>query len=150
MQDDPFARAVERVQAAEQAQAASKRRRRNERWSSGNRTAFRTHATVFVAVNLLIFAIWLTTWQLNGATSYPWFLWPLLGWGVGLSAHYAAAQRHLSRRPAAAPRPETAGPQEPASPSTTQELSRLAELHRAGSLSDEEFSAAKAALLERR
>ncbi|MFA9273080.1 MAG: 2TM domain-containing protein [Baekduiaceae bacterium] len=142
MQDDPFARAVERAQATEQAQAHAVRQRRQQQWSSGNRTAFRTHATVFVAVNLLLFMIWLTTWQLAGGTSYPWFLWPLLGWGVGLAAHYAAVRNHLHRgggSPAAA--------QPAAGPSKADELARLADLHRAGSLSDEEFTAAKADLL---
>lgn len=142
MQDDPFARAVERAQASEQAQIASKRQRRQEQWSSGNRTAFRTHWTVFVTANLLIFLIWLTTWQLADGTSYPWFLWPLFGWGVGLAAHYAAARNHLT--------PERTGggastPERPAS--KADELARLAELHREGSLSDDEFTAAKAELL---
>lgn len=141
MQDDPFARAVERAQATEQAQADAVRRRRQQQWSSGNRTAFRTHATVFVAVNLLLFMIWLTTWQLADGTDYPWFLWPLLGWGVGLAAHYAAVRNHLTGRP---PKAST---QQPSAPSKADELARLADLHRAGSLSDEEFTAAKAELL---
>lgn len=141
MQDDPFARAVERAQATEQARARAVRRRRQQQWSSSNRTAFRTHATVFAAVNLLLFMVWLTTWQLAGGTSYPWLLWPLLGWGVGLAAHYAAVRNHLRRDGAPA-----AG-QPPAAPSKADELARLADLHRAGSLSDEEFTAAKADLL---
>ncbi|MBJ7331116.1 MAG: 2TM domain-containing protein [Solirubrobacteraceae bacterium] len=139
MQDDPFARAVERAQATEQAQAHAVRRRRQQQWSSGNRTAFRTHATVFVAVNLLLFVLWLTTWQLLDGTSYPWFIWPLLGWGIGLAAHYAAVRNHLR------------GPSTPAEApvrSKADELARLADLHRAGSLNDEEFSAAKAELLQ--
>lgn len=132
MHDDPFARAVERVEAAEQAQKQSRRQRRDQQFSSGNRTAFRVHATVYVAVNLLLIAIWFTTWQLNDATSYPWFMWVLLGWGIGLAAHFAAARNHL--------RKESGG-------STSRELARLADLHRAGSLNDAEFEAAKAKLL---
>lgn len=140
MQDDPFARAVERAQATEQAQADAARRRRQELWTAGNRTGFRTHATVFAAVNLLLFTIWLTTWLLAGGTSYPWFLWPLLGWGVGLAAHYAAVRNHLRGG-----RPDAAA--KSSGPSKAEELARLADLHRAGSLSDEEFTAAKAELL---
>lgn len=139
MQDDPFARAVERAHATEQAQAHAARQRRQAQWSSGNRTAFRTHATVFVSVNLLLFLIWLTTWQLLDGTSYPWFLWPLLGWGIGLAAHYAAVRNHLHER--------TRAQAVPAAPSKADELARLADLHRSGSLSDEEFTAAKADLL---
>lgn len=149
MHDDPFARAVERVQAAEKAEEADKRRRRKARLSEGSRKGFRIHATIYVAVNLFLFAIWLSVWQLNDGTSYPWFIWPLLGWGVGLAAHYSAARDHLTQP---AKRPEGAAAKSEddtaaARQSTTDELSRLAQLHRAGDLSDDEFSAAKSKLL---
>ncbi len=133
MNDDPFARAVERAEAAERAQDEEKRRRRQERLTSGSRTAFRVHAAVYLAVNLLLIAIWALTWQLNDATGYPWFIFVTLGWGIGLAAHYAAARNHLRRG---------------VGTTTGQELSRLAELHRAGSLSDAEFETAKSKLLE--
>ena len=94
---------------------------------------------MFVAVNLLLFMIWLTTWQLADGTSYPWFLGRCSAGAVGLAAHYAAVRDHL---PASRPRP-----QQPPTASKADELARLAELHRDGSLSDEEFTAAKAALL---
>jgi hypothetical protein len=44
------------------------------------------HATVYVAVNVLLITINLST-----ATGHLWFQWPLLGWGIGLLAHAAAA-----------------------------------------------------------
>src|SRR5215472_10616569 len=44
------------------------------------------HATVYVAVNVLLITINLST-----ATGQLWFKWPLLGWGIGLLAHAAAA-----------------------------------------------------------
>ncbi len=47
-----------------------------------NRQGFIIHATLFLAVNLALFAIW----RFTGA-HYPWFLWPLFGWGVGIVAH---------------------------------------------------------------
>lgn len=161
MHDDPFARAVERVQAAEQAEAAQKRRRRKAQLSYGSRKGLRIHATIYLSVNMMLFAIWLTTWQLNDGTSYPWFVWPLMGWGVGLAAHYAAVRDHISSpadrstSPVSGPAIDTAptAPTAPAAPappvarSTADELSRLVELHRDGGLSDEEFSAAKAKLL---
>jgi hypothetical protein len=40
------------------------------------------HAVMYVVVNTGI----VITWRLTGA-SYPWFIWPLLGWGAGLIAH---------------------------------------------------------------
>ena len=44
------------------------------------------HATVYVAVNVLLITINLST-----APGHLWFQWPLLGWGIGLLAHAAAA-----------------------------------------------------------
>jgi len=44
------------------------------------------HATVYAAVNVLLITINLST-----ATGRLWFQWPLLGWGIGLLAHAAAA-----------------------------------------------------------
>jgi adenylate cyclase len=45
--------------------------------------AFGVHATVYVAVNLLLAAVWALTGR-----RYFWPIWPILGWGVGLLAHY--------------------------------------------------------------
>lgn len=161
MQDDPFARAVARAESAQQAQADHQRHRRKEMVNSTSRTLFRVHATVFIAVNLMLVAIWATT-----TPGYPWFLWPLLGWGIGLAAHYSAVRDHLrpSRSysapqvvqpmpPAPAPAPVPVAPA-PAAPapmpgaSTSDELVRLAELHKSGVLTDKEFATAKAKLLK--
>lgn len=97
MTDDPFERAVQRAEAAERQEIAAHRARRAERWASGQRKAFGIHATVFASVQLLLIAVWALIWATNGA-HYPWFLYPLLGWGIGLSAHYAVARDHLKRR----------------------------------------------------
>jgi hypothetical protein len=51
------------------------------------------HATVYVAVNVLLITINLST-----ATGQLWFKWPLLGWGIGLLAHAAAAFSLSGRR----------------------------------------------------
>ncbi len=163
MHDDPFARAVDRAHAAERAEAAAKRDRIERHVSSGARTAFRVHASVYLAVNLLLVVIWATT-----SMAYPWFLYPLLGWGIGLAAHYAATSNYMRRSnrresaPAAyasaAPAPAPAAPTAPApaptrvatpsaGASTSDELTRLAELHASGVLTDKEFKAAKAKLL---
>jgi len=44
------------------------------------------HAAVYAAVNALLITI-----NLSSATGRLWFKGPLLGWGVGLLAHAAAA-----------------------------------------------------------
>jgi len=96
MIDDPFERAVEQVEAAAEREDAERRQREQERRSRGQRLGFRIHATVFVAVQLTLVAIWALVWATTGA-SYPWFIYPLLAWGIGLAAHYAVVRDHLDR-----------------------------------------------------
>lgn len=79
---DAFEHAAERAEAEQ-------RRRRRERSMRGRRKGFSIHATVFVAVQLLLVMVWALQWQLGGV-EHPWFLYALAGWGVGLAAHYAA------------------------------------------------------------
>ncbi|CAN5718213.1 hypothetical protein BH24ACT3_BH24ACT3_08100 [soil metagenome] len=50
------------------------------------RRAFLLHLTVWVATNLLLVVVW----AMAGG-GYPWFVFPLFGWGIGLAAHGAAA-----------------------------------------------------------
>jgi class 3 adenylate cyclase len=45
--------------------------------------AFEHHATVYVAVNLFLIAVW----TLTGRGDF-WPIWPVLGWGLGLGLHY--------------------------------------------------------------
>jgi adenylate cyclase len=52
---------------------------------------FGVHAKVYVAVNLLLIAVW----ALTGRGNF-WPIWPLLGWGVGLGINYWAV---FLRRP---------------------------------------------------
>ncbi|MGI8710783.1 MAG: 2TM domain-containing protein [Acidimicrobiales bacterium] len=68
---DDFARAAFREREARQI-----RRRR----------AFLLHATIWAAVNVLLVVIWALT-----GGGHPWFLYPLLGWGIGLAAHGVSA-----------------------------------------------------------
>jgi len=46
------------------------------------RTGLVTHLTLYVIVNAGLVIIWLLT-----HAGYPWFVWPLLGWGVGVAGH---------------------------------------------------------------
>lgn len=86
---DAFERAAQRAES-------EYRQRRNERADRFKRKSFQVHATVFVAVQVLLVVVWALAWQLGG-TSHPWFLYPLLGWGVGLAAHYAAVRPTSAR-----------------------------------------------------
>ena len=48
--------------------------------------AFKANLVSYLSVNLLIFIIWLVV-ALAGGTWFPWFLFPLVGWGIGVAFH---------------------------------------------------------------
>ncbi len=54
------------------------------------RLGFRIHLAVYLAVQALLVATWGLTSNFDGGLPFPWFIFPLLGWGIGLAAHYAA------------------------------------------------------------
>lgn len=82
---DAFERAAERAEA-------EYGRRRREKIDGGQRTGFRIHATAFVAVQALLVVVW----ALAGG-GHPWFVYALVGWGVGLAVHYAVAHDSFGR-----------------------------------------------------
>jgi len=49
------------------------------------RSGFIIHATMYIVANLGFLLIW----AISGA-GYPWFLWPLIGWGIAIAAHALA------------------------------------------------------------
>jgi hypothetical protein len=56
------------------------------------RAEFRVHLVVYALVNLLLVAIWLATGISVGAW-YPWWIFPMFGWGIGLGVHAWTAYR---------------------------------------------------------
>ncbi len=46
------------------------------------KVGFYIHLSVYIAVNLLLIIVNLTT-----SPEYLWFKWPLMGWGIGLFFH---------------------------------------------------------------
>ena len=50
------------------------------------RRTFYLHLAVYLAVQVMLIVIW----ALVGG-GFPWFVFPLLGWGVGVVAHGATA-----------------------------------------------------------
>jgi hypothetical protein len=50
------------------------------------RRVFWVHASVYLATNVSLVVIW----ALAGG-GYPWFVFPIVGWGIGLAAHGAVA-----------------------------------------------------------
>ena len=47
------------------------------------RVEFRTHLLVYIVINASLWAAWYFT-----GSKYPWPVWPMAGWGVGLVFHY--------------------------------------------------------------
>lgn len=52
--------------------------------------AFYVHLTVYIAVNVLLFAI-----DMIGNGSLDWAYWPAFGWGIGLVAHAVVTFRAI-------------------------------------------------------
>ena len=46
--------------------------------------AFYSHLTTYVIVNAFLVLLW---WFVSGG-GYPWFLWVLGGWGIGLLSNF--------------------------------------------------------------
>jgi hypothetical protein len=57
------------------------------------RRDFQEHLRAFVAVQVLLIAIWALT-----GFGYFWPVWPLMGWGIGLLAHGRCAPGPSARR----------------------------------------------------
>ncbi len=63
------------------------------------RAKFKRHLVAYIIVNAFLWCIWFFTgnqhqsfrfdeWDTN---HYPWPIWPMLGWGIGLAFSYADA-----------------------------------------------------------
>ena len=44
---------------------------------------FRIHLAVYIGVNILLVIIWAAT-----GAGFPWFVFPLGGWGIGILFHF--------------------------------------------------------------
>lgn len=67
-----------------QYQAAYKQAERRVKAKLG----FYWHLASYVIVNGLLIVIYLITGPIPGFYTYPWFVWPMFGWGIGLLFHF--------------------------------------------------------------
>ena len=58
--------------------------KRIARKKAKEKSDFYIHLGVYLVVNLFLFAMWYIT---LGPGGFPWFVFPLLGWGIGIVAH---------------------------------------------------------------
>jgi 2TM domain len=47
------------------------------------RVDFRCHLLVYCIINAALWMIWFVT-----GAHYPWPVWPMVGWGIGVIFHY--------------------------------------------------------------
>ena len=64
--------------------------RRKARKIAKGKSDFYIHFVIYIAVNLFLIAQW---WVIAGPGSFPWFVFPLFGWGIGVAAHGISAFR---------------------------------------------------------
>lgn len=70
-----------------------------ELWETAQkRASFKSHALTYVIMNTFFWAVWFFTsgGKEIGSGHYdwghfPWPVWPMIGWGIGLAFHYAGA-----------------------------------------------------------
>ena len=56
------------------------------------RASFKGHLVSYLVVNAFFWALWFFTGERYGKNNYfPWPVWPMLGWGIGLAFHFAGA-----------------------------------------------------------
>jgi len=55
------------------------------------RLGFYWHAASYVIVNGFLITIYLLTSLAADGLYYPWFIWPMMAWGVGLVFHFLSA-----------------------------------------------------------
>ncbi|WP_221394056.1 2TM domain-containing protein [Dyadobacter sp. NIV53] len=56
------------------------------------RAGFKIHLRTYFMVNGVLWIIYfITIGQSGGRHLFPWPIWPMLGWGIGLASHYLSA-----------------------------------------------------------
>ena len=55
------------------------------------RASFKTHLCAYVIVNLSLWLLWIFSGDRTAGSGFPWPVWPLMGWGIGLASHYVSA-----------------------------------------------------------
>jgi hypothetical protein len=64
--------------------------RKMARETAKEKAGFFMHLAIYIAVNAFLIALW---WITGGIGTYPWFVFPLFGWGIGIAAHYIGTFR---------------------------------------------------------
>lgn len=66
----------------------------HELWKTAKkRVGFRRHLGTYIIVNVMFWALWFLTDD-GEHESFPWPVWPMFGWGIGLVFNYLDAYVH--------------------------------------------------------
>ena len=63
-----------------------------ELWQLAQRRAsFKSHFIIYLIMSLFFWALWYFTGGRTYGNGFPWPVWPMLGWGIGVAFHYIGA-----------------------------------------------------------
>lgn len=48
------------------------------------RVGFKRHLATYIIINIMFWCIWLFSGKQNEESGFPWPVFPMLGWGIGL------------------------------------------------------------------
>lgn len=72
--------------------------RNRARKTAEARVGFYIHFSIYIMVNSFLIALW---WLTGGLSIFPWFIFPLFGWGIGVVSHGIATfkgQSYIDRK----------------------------------------------------
>ena len=55
------------------------------------RVGFRKHLSTYIVINAMFWFIWYFSDENDHGHDFPWPVWPMLGWGIGLVFSYLDA-----------------------------------------------------------
>lgn len=55
------------------------------------RTSFKYHLATYIVVNIFFWILWYFSGRHSSQEGWPWPLWPMIGWGIGLFFHWMGA-----------------------------------------------------------
>ncbi len=55
------------------------------------RVGFKRHLATYIIINTMFWFLWYFTNDEDKGSDFPWPVWPMLGWGIGLAFSYLDA-----------------------------------------------------------
>lgn len=66
--------------------------RDRELWKiAKKRVDFKRHLATYLIINTMFWLLWALSDGKDGDSGFPWPVWPMLGWGIGLAFSYLGA-----------------------------------------------------------